>query len=132
MIFVWYGKKCENVLKSKARLKTEKTNKNEHKNKASIYIFFQGDEPQLFWMSLHDHNNSSMESQCPTVLLSPFSVNMCLTTGQLSYPGSTLLVLAWDLLNTKNVNILDCFTDLFVWVGKKYTIQFHKNMPSRV
>ena len=66
-IFVWYGKKCENVLKSKARLKTEKTNKNEHKNKASIYIFFQGDEPQLFWMSLHDHNNSSMESDDESV-----------------------------------------------------------------
>ena len=26
-----------------------------------------------------------------------------------------------DMLNTKNVYILDCYTDLFVWVGKKST-----------
>ena len=65
---VWQEmRECPQV-QSKARLKTEKTNKNEHKNKASIYIFFQGDEPQLFWMSLHDHNNSSMESDDESVV----------------------------------------------------------------
>ena len=26
-----------------------------------------------------------------------------------------------NMLNTKHVYILDCFTDLFVWVGKKST-----------
>ena len=26
-----------------------------------------------------------------------------------------------EILNTKNVYILDCYSDLFVWVGKKST-----------
>lgn len=40
-IFVWYGKRCKNTLKSKARLMSEKINKIERKNKASISIFSQ-------------------------------------------------------------------------------------------
>ena len=32
-IFVWYGRKCKNVLKSKARLMAEKINKTERKDK---------------------------------------------------------------------------------------------------
>jgi hypothetical protein len=32
-IFVWYGKNCKNVLKSKARLMAERINKNERKSK---------------------------------------------------------------------------------------------------
>ena len=62
-IFVWYGKKCKNVLKSKARLMAEKINKNERKNKAMIHIFCQGDEPHLFWMILQDLASSSLESE---------------------------------------------------------------------
>jgi hypothetical protein len=41
-IYVWYGLKCKNVLKSKARLMAEKINKNERKDKANIKIFIQG------------------------------------------------------------------------------------------
>ena len=41
-IYVWYGLKCKNVLKSKARLMAEKINKIERKNKGSIQIFSQG------------------------------------------------------------------------------------------
>ena len=32
-IFVWYGRNCKNVLKSKARLMAERINKNERKSK---------------------------------------------------------------------------------------------------
>ena len=41
-IYVWYGLKCKNVLKSKARLMSEKINKIERKNKGQIQIFSQG------------------------------------------------------------------------------------------
>ena len=37
---------------------------------------------------------------------------------QVEVPGHKL---KQDLLQTKNVYILDCYTDLFVWVGKKST-----------
>jgi hypothetical protein len=35
-IFVWYGRNCKNVLKSKARLMAERINKNERKSKVEI------------------------------------------------------------------------------------------------
>ena len=41
-IYVWYGLKCKNVLKSKTRLMAEKVNKIERKNKGQIQIFSQG------------------------------------------------------------------------------------------
>ena len=43
-IYVWYGVKCKNVLKSKARLMAEKINKIERKNKGQIQIFSQGNK----------------------------------------------------------------------------------------
>ena len=42
-IFVWYGRKCKNLLKSKARLMSEKINKIERKDKVkflSSLIYF--------------------------------------------------------------------------------------------
>ena len=39
---MWYGLRCKNVLKSKARLMSEKINKIERKNKGQIQIFSQG------------------------------------------------------------------------------------------
>lgn len=51
-IFIWYGKKCKNTLKSKARLLAEKINKNERKNKAEIYTEIMGDESKDFWIAL--------------------------------------------------------------------------------
>ena len=46
-IFVWYGKKCKNVLKSKTRLMAEKISKNERKAKATIHIFMQARLPSI-------------------------------------------------------------------------------------
>jgi hypothetical protein len=40
---VWYGRKCKNVLKSKARLMAEKINKIERKDKAVILVSFIGE-----------------------------------------------------------------------------------------
>ena len=38
-IFVWYGRKCKNLLKSKARLMAEKINKIERKDKVRKHEF---------------------------------------------------------------------------------------------
>ena len=64
-IYVWYGKKCKNVLKSKARLMSEKINKVERKNKAEIFIFSQGDEPMEFWQTLADDEDEDVENFVP-------------------------------------------------------------------
>lgn len=67
-IFVWYGMKCKNVLKSKARLMAEKINKIERKNKGTIQIFTQGEEPLEFWQVLADEDDQegSGEDVVPT------------------------------------------------------------------
>ena len=137
-IMVWYGKNCKNVLKSKARLMAERINKNERKGKASIHIFSQGEEPLLFWQTLKDQADDEEgladEDVVPDgpiqdcvpddfKVLVPRLYTVGLGMGylelpQVEIPGNRL---KQEHLNTKNVYILDCFTDLFVWVGKKST-----------
>jgi hypothetical protein len=133
-IYVWYGKNCKNVLKSKARLMAEKISKQERKNKSSIQIFLQGDEPIEFWHVLADdsadENNDVIPEKPPMehvpanyspVIPRLYIVGLgmgYLELPQVEVPGGKL---KQDLLGTKNVYILDCHADLFVWVGKKST-----------
>ena len=137
-IYVWYGLKCKNVLKSKARLMAEKINKIERKNKGQIQIFSQGDEPLDFWQTLSDIDPDALdvqeESYVPNKPPKPhvskdfkqiiprlYSVGLgmgYLELPQVEVPGHKL---KQELLQTKNVYILDCYTDVFVWVGKKST-----------
>ena len=133
-LFVWYGRRCKNVVKSKARLMAEKISKNERKNMATINIFSQGDEPPSFWHILLETSRSEEESSdcLPAVEdhvpdnwspVTPRLYSVGLGMGYLELPQVEIPAnkLKQDLLNTKNVYILDCFTDLFVWVGKKST-----------
>lgn len=60
-IFIWYGKKCKNTLKSKARLMAEKINKNERKNKAEIITEVMGDESRDFWLTLGEEEGVKPE-----------------------------------------------------------------------
>lgn len=61
-IFIWYGKKCKNTLKSKARLMAEKINKNERKNRAEIITEVMGDESKDFWITLGEENGMKPEN----------------------------------------------------------------------
>merc|ERR550532_3166825 len=112
----------------------EKISKNERKNLAAINIFCQGDEPPSFWNILLESSRSDTES--PDCLggaeehvpdnwgpVTPRLYSVGLGMGylelpQVEVPGNKL---KQELLNTKSVFILDCYTDLFVWVGKKST-----------
>ena len=51
-IFMWYGTKAKNTLKSKSRLMAEKINKNERKNKSEIITEMMGTETDEFWECL--------------------------------------------------------------------------------
>lgn len=53
-IFMWYGTKAKNTLKSKSRLMAEKINKNERKNKSEIITEMMGTETDEFWDCLGD------------------------------------------------------------------------------
>ena len=63
-IFVWYGKKCKNVLKSKTRLMAEKISKNERKAKATIHIFMQARLPSIKKSRINLISRRAMSQGC--------------------------------------------------------------------
>ncbi|CAG9834779.1 unnamed protein product [Diabrotica balteata] len=128
-IFVWNGKKAKNTLKSKSRLMCEKINKNERKNKAEILTEAAGSESKDFWINLGIEDGSPPEEPPQEhvdqdfVSVSPRLYQVQLGMGYLELPQVELQ--QGKLVNTalisKNVYILDCYLDVFVWIGKKST-----------
>uniref|UniRef100_A0A336MYS3 CSON003193 protein n=1 Tax=Culicoides sonorensis TaxID=179676 RepID=A0A336MYS3_CULSO len=130
-LYIWYGKKSKNTLKSKARLMAEKINKNERKNKAEIFTEFQGEESKTFWqiIGLNLDNDEEPDFKVhdhviePFIPVSPRLYQIQLGMGYLELPQVEIpqKKLVHTLLNSKNVYILDCYLDLFIWFGKKST-----------
>lgn len=62
-IFLWYGKKAKSTLKSKARLMSEKINKNERKNKAEIITDMMGAESEdlLLYLGVEEHEQKNLQ-----------------------------------------------------------------------
>lgn len=124
-IYMWNGKKSKNTLKSKARLMAEKINKNERKNKTEIVMEMQGCESEEFLKAIgHDtntpcepteHVDSEFVPQIPRLYQVTLGMGY-LELPQVDVPQQKLV---HTILNSKNVYILDCFSDLFVWFGKK-------------
>ncbi|XP_046745055.1 protein flightless-1 [Diprion similis] len=128
-IFMWYGTKAKNTLKSKARLLAEKINKNERKNKADIITETMGSETDEFWKSLDETGelsggNPIIEHVDPEFTpVTPRLYQVRLGMGYLELPQVEVPhgKLINTLLNNRNVYILDCYLDVFVWFGKKST-----------
>ncbi|XP_054268551.1 protein flightless-1 [Macrosteles quadrilineatus] len=128
-IFMWYGKRAKNTFKSKARLLAEKINKNERKNKAEIIMETLNDESCDFWRALGEEDG--MKPEEPVIehvsddykIAPPRLYQVKLGMGYLELPQVELTHNKLDhtLLQSKNVYILDCYLDLFVWFGKKST-----------
>ncbi|RWS11681.1 protein flightless-1-like protein [Dinothrombium tinctorium] len=125
IIYVWYGKRSKNTMKQKARLLAEKINKDERKNKSEIIFFPQENEAQEFLDLIGaDPDNYEIkehidfENYRP---LHPILYQVCLGMGYLELPQVEFSEgkLKPSLLDPKNVYILDCSTDLFVWLGRK-------------
>lgn len=110
-------------------------NKIERKGKATIHIFSQGDEPAEFWQTLNEGIEDENEMVIPEkdsikchipndfqpVIPRLYSVGLglgYLELPQVEVPGNKLKP---ELLDSKHVYLLDCYSDLFVWVGKKST-----------
>ncbi|KAL1488438.1 hypothetical protein ABEB36_014910 [Hypothenemus hampei] len=128
-IFIWNGKKSKNTLKSKSRLMCEKINKNERKNKAEIIAEIVGEESKEFWDTLglpedvlpqnivKEHVNSDFTPVPPRLYKVQLGMGY-LELPQVEVPHGKLVN---KLLVSKNVYILDCYLDVFVWFGKKAT-----------
>ncbi|KAF3425373.1 hypothetical protein E2986_07775 [Frieseomelitta varia] len=121
-IFIWYGKKAKSTLKSKARLMAEKINKNERKNKAEIITEIMNTESDDFLLCL----NVKDVSHVPTITeredanfipLTPRLYQVQLGMGYLELPQIEVPhgKLINTLLNNRNVYILDCHVDVYVW-----------------
>lgn len=128
-IYLWNGKKAKNTLKSKARLLCEKINKNERKNKAEIITEMAGNESKDFWITLGSVDGMPPEEppiehvDPDFVPVPPRLYQVQLGMGYLELPQVEVphAKLVNTLLNSKNVYILDCYLDVFVWIGKKST-----------
>lgn len=126
-IFMWYGRKAKSTLKSKARLFAEKINKNERKGKMEIMIEYQGEESDDFVKifaieSSNDikpieHIDSEFKPAKPTLYQVQLGMGY-LELPQVEIPQRKLV---HTLLISKNVYILDCKINVFVWFGKKST-----------
>ncbi|XP_070580511.1 protein flightless-1 homolog isoform X2 [Ptychodera flava] len=122
-IYIWYGTQCKSITKSKSRLMAEKINKNERKNQAAIIVMIQGDEVEAFWDILGGIPDwfevkpwiEDVTPVCPKLYKAGLGM------GYLELPQVEVRrqKLTQELLSTKSVYILDCHSDVFVWIGRK-------------
>lgn len=126
-LYLWYGTKARNTVKSKSRLLAEKINKNERKNKAEIIMEKQGDEGSDFLklLGITDIKDKTdvkavaddWNPKNPRLYVIQLGLGY-LEMHQVEIPQQKLV---HTLLGSKNVYLLDCGPDLFVWFGKKST-----------
>ena len=121
-LFVWYGKFSKNTVRQKARLLVEKINKEERKDQSKLIFVNQFEEPEEFWQQfIHDveitsyhFKNTSISDFKP---FSPILYKVCLGKGYLELPQVDYRPkqLTKSHFDTKNVFILDVFTDVYIW-----------------
>ncbi|XP_077590146.1 protein flightless-1 homolog [Stigmatopora nigra] len=137
-IFVWRGANATLSGTTKARLFAEKINKNERKGKAEITTLRQNQEPPNFWEQLGGQPEE-IKKHVPDNFspIRPKLYKVGLGLGYLELPQinyklsvehkdhkiqlDTLpeLRLLQSLLDTKCVYIIDCWSDVFIWIGRK-------------
>lgn len=136
-IFIWRGAQATLSGTTKARLFAEKINKNERKGKAEITLLVQNQETPEFWEVL---GGQPEEIQCNVPEdfkpVRPKLYKVGLGLGYLELPQinyklsvehkqrpkidlSPEMRLVQSLLDTKSVYILDCWSDVFIWIGRK-------------
>ncbi|KAM4697985.1 protein flightless-1 homolog [Rhinophrynus dorsalis] len=136
-IYIWRGAQATLSNTTKARLFAEKINKNERKGKAEITLLTQEQETPEFWEVL----GGQPEEIKPNVpddfqptrpklykvglglgYLELPQINYKISVEHKKRPKIDLLPemrLLQSLLDTKCVYILDCHSDVFIWIGRK-------------
>ncbi len=131
-IYLWNGAKCNPITRSKARLFAEKINKNERKFQAELIQMKQADELPAFWKllggppeSLDDFEYKEQGAMDEiSRSFKPKLYKVGIGMGYLELPQVEIpfnKTLTRDVLDSKSVYILDCFEDIFVWIGRKST-----------
>ncbi|KAH0567748.1 hypothetical protein KQX54_013165 [Cotesia glomerata] len=119
-IYLWYGKNAKNTLKSKSRLMAEKINKNEKRFQAEIVTEIMGMESNEFCSCLgvdksnlviKNHDEADFKISIPRL----YQVRLGMGYLELPQVEVSRSKLTPDHLNSKNVYIVDCYSDVFVW-----------------
>ncbi|KAG2455495.1 FLII protein, partial [Polypterus senegalus] len=136
-IFIWRGAQATLSGTTKARLFAEKINKNERKGKAEIILLVHGQETPEFWEILGGQPEEikiNVPDDFAPVQPKLYKVGLglgYLELPQINYKLSVEhakkqkldikpeLRLVQSLLDTKAVYILDCWSDVFIWIGRK-------------
>eukprot|EP00118_Oscarella_pearsei_P006460 m.29143 g.29143 ORF g.29143 m.29143 type:complete len:1260 (+) comp31138_c0_seq3:13-3792(+) len=122
-LFIWPGPQASLMLKTKVRLFAGKMNKSERKNQATVQVLTLGDEASDFW----DHLGNQLDPEEIQPHVEKFTpplprlYRVHLGHGYLELPQVEIHYskLTASLLEPKDVYILDCLSDIFVWIGRK-------------
>ncbi|XP_009955281.1 PREDICTED: protein flightless-1 homolog [Leptosomus discolor] len=136
-LLVWRGSQATLSSTTKARLFAEKINKNERKGKAEITLLTQGQETPDFWEALggqpeeirpcvpddfQPHKPKLYKVGLGLGYLELPQINYKLSVEHKKRLKADLMPemrLLQSLLDTKSVYILDCWSDVFIWIGRK-------------
>ncbi|RDD41233.1 Protein flightless-1-like protein [Trichoplax sp. H2] len=120
-LFIWHGGKAPTTHLSKASLFALKLNKSDKKGRAELIVLEQGEETEEFWsimggeptdeIACHIGNHQSSNLVLYKVELGKGYLEL----PQVKHKGN----IKRSLLNTKDVYILDCYSDVFVWIGRE-------------
>ncbi|VDN08086.1 unnamed protein product [Thelazia callipaeda] len=125
-IWIWSGRKARITVSNKTRLFAVKMNKKDRKGKSEIESCTELRTPEGFWMALYGQPHKPQDPIVEHVddefiperkRLYQVQIGM----GFLELPQIELEhnVLKQDMLDTKCAYILDCTSDIFLWLGKK-------------
>ncbi|XP_069761367.1 protein flightless-1 homolog [Narcine bancroftii] len=136
-IYIWKGSQATLSASTKARLFAEKINKNERKGNAEIVQLMQSQETPEFWETLGGqpeqitcHVADNFKPVRPKLYkvglglgyLELPQINYKLSVEHKVRPKIDVMPesrLVQSLLDTKSVYILDCWSDVFIWIGRK-------------
>uniref|UniRef100_A0A915C440 Protein flightless-1 homolog n=1 Tax=Parascaris univalens TaxID=6257 RepID=A0A915C440_PARUN len=125
-MWIWSGRKARITVTNKARLFAVKMNKKDRKGRAEIETCTELKTPDEFWMALYGKAKKPDDPIVEHVdadfvpdrrRLYEVRIGMgFLELPQLELPSG---ILRQEMLNTKCAYILDCTSDIFLWLGKK-------------
>lgn len=125
-MWIWSGRKARITVTNKARLFAVKMNKKDRKGRAEIETCTELKTPDEFWMALYGQAKKPDDPIVEHVdadfvpdrrRLYEVKIGMgFLELPQLELPSG---ILRQEMLNTKCAYILDCTSDIFLWLGKK-------------
>ncbi|TKR57749.1 hypothetical protein L596_030409 [Steinernema carpocapsae] len=127
LIWIWSGSRARLTVVTKVRLFAEKLNRRDRKANSEIETCSQFKTPEEFWLALYgkptkpeepivEHVPDDFEPERKRLYQVQIGMGF-LELPQIELPSNGIL--KPDLLNTKNVYILDCTSDIFLWFGKK-------------